>query len=118
MFASAIFLKPDGSAAGVYLRVGSAGAVNSPAASVTTVRVRPVPSCLSVTVAPGITPPVASVIVPRMVPVTDWAVSERANRLTAMTRPISGPYPLRRYSLQRAVARDLGRRHTSAAGAR
>ena len=40
------------------------------------------PVFVSVTVAPGITAPVVSVIVPRMVPVTAWAASEPGSRHT------------------------------------
>ena len=79
-------LNPDSSATTVYLPVGRDGAVYSPAASVTSVRVKPVLTFLSVTLAPGITAPLVSVTVPRSVPVTAWAASEPVSRLIAMIR--------------------------------
>ena len=61
-------------------------AVYSPAESVITVRVAPVPVCVSVTVAPGTTAPVSSVTTPRIVPVTACAASEIGRRRHAAIR--------------------------------
>src|SRR5204862_1650584 len=85
--ASVTVLNPDSSALTWYLPVGRLGAVYSPAESLTTVRVNPVPELVSVMVAPGMTAPVLSVTVPRMVPVTAWAASDADSRPTAMMRP-------------------------------
>src|SRR4051812_46671776 len=57
----------------LYLPVGSDGAVYSPLESVVTARTRPVPVLVNVTVVPGITEPVESVMTPSMVPVTACA---------------------------------------------
>src|SRR5262249_32966679 len=75
------------SATSRYLPVGRDGAVYSPTASVTIVRVRPVPRLVSVTVAPGTAAPVLSVTVPSTVPVTACAATGRGIRLATTTRP-------------------------------
>src|SRR5439155_11325990 len=70
-----------------YRPVGSDGAVYSPLESVTTTRTSPVPAFVSVTVTPGMTAPVESVIAPRIVPVTACAHSAAGSRHAAATRP-------------------------------
>src|SRR5438132_14109709 len=85
MFDVVTFLNPVSSTSTVYLPVGICGAVYSPAESVVTVRVRPVAVCVSVTVAPGMTAPVVSVTVPRMVPVTAWPKADDAVRTGTRT---------------------------------
>jgi len=56
----------------------------SPLASVLTVRVSAVPSLVTVILALDITAPEASVTVPRMVPLTDWATAtEGPDAMTA-----------------------------------
>src|SRR4030095_14467201 len=75
-----IFLNPDSSAVTVYLPVGSDGAAYSPELSVVTVRVNPVPVCVSVTVAPGTMEPVEATTLPRTVPVTAWARAAEGTR--------------------------------------
>jgi hypothetical protein len=55
--------------------------VNLPSSFVTAVRVAPVCENVSVTFAPGITPPFGSVTVPDIVPVIDCASIENALRI-------------------------------------
>src|SRR5439155_23334939 len=80
-------LNPESSAFTEYVPVGSDGAVYSPFESVLTTRTRPVLVLVSVTVAPGITAPVESVISPMMVPVTACAASATGSNHAATTRP-------------------------------
>src|SRR5258707_10629419 len=87
MFGSVHVLNPGSSATSLYLPVGSDGAVYSPALSVTSVRVNPVPRLVSVTVAPETAAPVLSVMVPSTVPVTACAATSRGNRLATTRRP-------------------------------
>jgi hypothetical protein len=75
MFESVRALKPVISVSTVYRPVGSEGAVYSPPASETIVRVSDVPSLRIVTFAPATTAPDESVTVPRMVPLTDCATA-------------------------------------------
>src|SRR5712691_7957226 len=80
-------LKPESSAFTEYVPVGGDGTVYSPFESVLTTRTRPVPVLVSVTVAPGMTAPVESVISPMMVPVTACAARPPGNRHATTTRP-------------------------------
>src|SRR5258708_857374 len=87
MSGTVMVLKPESSALTVYLPVGSDGAVYSPAASVVRERWNPVPVFVSVTVAPGMTAPVESVITPMIVPVTACAARLAGSRHAAIARP-------------------------------
>src|SRR5260370_29931019 len=87
MFGRVTVLNPGRPATSLYLPVGSEGAVYSPALSVASVRVNPVPRLVSVTVAPGTAAPVLSVMVPSTVPVTACAATSRGNRLATTRSP-------------------------------
>src|SRR5262245_51999213 len=65
--------KPESVNVTSYCPMGSSGAVYCPCSLVTRSIVWLVPTCLSVTVTPGSTPPLPSVTVPMMVPVVSWA---------------------------------------------
>ena len=96
---SAAVLNPAISPVTRYVPVGSEGAVYSPAPSLVTVRVSPVPVLVIVTFAPATTAPVESTTVPTMVPVTACAAaaagrhetSPMQTRKTAATRPNDVP---------------------------
>ena len=55
---------------------------NAPSALVTASRVRLVPIFLTVTVAPGMTPPPESVTTPEICPVRPWALAREAPTAT------------------------------------
>ena len=83
-------LKPCNSAVTLYSPTGSTGTEYTPAAFVTTVRDRPVSSFKTVTVAPGRTDCVASLTVPRMLPVDRWANVGVATKSDETTRTRTG----------------------------
>src|SRR5262245_52703906 len=91
MFDRVTVLKPWISATTVYLPVGSDGAVYSPSRPLVTTRVVPVPTLVSVTVAPGTTAPELSVTVPTIVPVTAWANAGGDQRDATRTRNRNRP---------------------------
>src|SRR4051812_43816368 len=113
MFDNVVALKPAISAMTTYRPVGSAGMVYSPLESDLTVRVRPVPSFVAVTLAFEITDPVTSVTVPRMVPLTDCAPAPegraiaRSSRTRTSTRVTGAPARLIMCVLQRRIDGDL-----------
>src|SRR5262249_40511229 len=86
MFCNKTFLNPGNSAVIEYTPGGSDGPKYSPFSSVTMVRSNPVAVCVSVTEAPGISAPVGSQTVPKIVPPTAWPNAGCGNKHRIRTR--------------------------------